>query len=45
MEDVKQKTAGTQKGINIDKFKTVLSSGKKHLNGYIASNGKYFEGN
>ena len=32
------------KGIKIDEFKTVLSSGKKHLDRGIASSGEHFEG-
>ena len=42
VEEVKQ-TAEALKGINTDKFKPVLSSGKS-LNRCIASNTEYFEG-
>ena len=44
VDEVKQKTAETLKGIKINEFKTVLSSGKKSLNRCITSNGEYFEG-
>ena len=43
VEEVKQKMAEALKGIKINKFK-ILSSGKKHLDRYIASNGEHFEG-
>ena len=44
VKDVKQKMASALKGIKINEFKTILSSGKKCLNRSIASNGECFEG-
>ena len=44
VEEMKQKVAEALKNIEINEFKTVLSSGKKCLNSCITWNGKYFEG-
>ena len=44
VEEVKQKTAEALKGIKIYKFKNCFEQWKNHLNGCIASNGDYFEG-
>ena len=44
VEEVKQKNNSSTKDIKIDEFKTVLSSGKKCLDRWIASDGEYFEG-
>ena len=43
MEEVKQKTVDTLKGIKIEGFKTVLRGEKKCFDRYIASNKEYFE--
>ena len=40
----KTKTAEALKGIKIDKFKNCFEQCKNCLDRYIASNGKYFEG-
>ena len=44
MEEVKQKTTETLKGIKIDEFKNCFEQWEKCLNRRIASNGEYFEG-
>ena len=44
VEEAKQKMAEAVKGIKTARFKTVLSRGKKRLDGCIASNGESFEG-
>ena len=43
VEEVKQKMAEALKASKPMSSKTVLSSGKKHLDGYIASDGEYSE--
>ena len=44
MDEVKQKMGEALKGIKIDGFKNCFEQWKNHLNGGIASNGDYFEG-
>ena len=44
VEEVRQKMAEALKASKSTNSKTVLSSGQKHFDRCIASNGEYFEG-
>ena len=44
VEEVKQKTSEALKGIEIDEFKHCCEQWKKHVDGCIASNAEYLEG-
>ena len=44
VEEVKQKVAEALKASKSMNSKTILSSGKNHLDRSVASNGQYFEG-